>query len=300
MRTVERLLARSVIELRQVDPASPDAQRCLRAYVAELNRRAPERGFDPSTGATVDPHEVRPPNGRSFSPTFRARRSAAAPSSTNQTTCLTSSACGSRNQREVWGSVAGSSSISGASAVSTHQTKHTRNQQTCCPRGNFALTVLGLRQCCPVQRGTVRRPVVHQAAARTERLVAHAKSRTPISHFARTPIELTSPPLRPLGPAQALKCTQHPLSPMQKPWCTPLSAGRPERPTQSELGLLAPFKVQTGEQSRAPLVRDPYISSGASRPSRSSPWTSTCRVSAHRASRDARVCGSALRTGQFS
>ena len=129
MRTVERLLARSVIELRQVDPASPDAQRCLRAYVAELNRRAPERGFDPSTGATVDPHEVRPPNGRSFSPTFRARRSAAAPSSTNRTTCLTSSACGSRNQREVWGSVAGSSSISGAPAVSTHQTKHTRNQQ---------------------------------------------------------------------------------------------------------------------------------------------------------------------------
>ena len=63
MRTVERLLARSVIELRQVDPASPDAQRCLRAYVAELNRRAPGRGFDPSKGATADPHEVRPPRG---------------------------------------------------------------------------------------------------------------------------------------------------------------------------------------------------------------------------------------------
>ena len=44
-------------------PQSPEAQRCLRAYVAELNRRAPQRGFDPSTGATADPHEVRPPSG---------------------------------------------------------------------------------------------------------------------------------------------------------------------------------------------------------------------------------------------
>ncbi len=63
MRCVERLIATSLVELRQVDPESPDAQRCLRAYVAELNRRAPERGFDPSKGATAQPHEVRPPNG---------------------------------------------------------------------------------------------------------------------------------------------------------------------------------------------------------------------------------------------
>jgi DNA-binding MarR family transcriptional regulator/GNAT superfamily N-acetyltransferase len=63
MRSVERLIATSLVQLRQVDPESPDAQRCLRAYVAELNRRAPERGFDPSKGATAQPHEVRPPNG---------------------------------------------------------------------------------------------------------------------------------------------------------------------------------------------------------------------------------------------
>ena len=63
MRAVERLITRSMVELRRVDPASPDAQRCLRAYVAELHRRAPARGFDPSTGATAHPHEVRPPNG---------------------------------------------------------------------------------------------------------------------------------------------------------------------------------------------------------------------------------------------
>ncbi|MGH2740965.1 MAG: hypothetical protein ACRDLY_11270 [Thermoleophilaceae bacterium] len=31
--------------------------------MAELNRRGSERGFDPSKGATVQPHEVRPPNG---------------------------------------------------------------------------------------------------------------------------------------------------------------------------------------------------------------------------------------------
>src|SRR3954469_14471672 len=63
MRTVEQLIATSLVELRLVDPESPDARRCLRAYVAELNRRAPERGFDPRTGATAEPHEVRPPNG---------------------------------------------------------------------------------------------------------------------------------------------------------------------------------------------------------------------------------------------
>ena len=63
MRTVERLITEALLELRQVDPASPDAQRCLRAYVSELNRRAPQRGFDPSRGATADPHEVRPPHG---------------------------------------------------------------------------------------------------------------------------------------------------------------------------------------------------------------------------------------------
>jgi DNA-binding MarR family transcriptional regulator/GNAT superfamily N-acetyltransferase len=63
MRTVERLITASLVELRQVDPESQDAQRCLRAYVAELNRRAPERGFDPSKGATARPHEVRPPHG---------------------------------------------------------------------------------------------------------------------------------------------------------------------------------------------------------------------------------------------
>ncbi len=63
MRTVERLIATSLVDVRQVDPESTDAQRCLRAYMAELIRRAPDRGFDPSEGATAEPHEVRPPNG---------------------------------------------------------------------------------------------------------------------------------------------------------------------------------------------------------------------------------------------
>jgi DNA-binding MarR family transcriptional regulator/GNAT superfamily N-acetyltransferase len=63
MRTVERLLATSMVELRAVDAAEPDAQRCLRAYVAELNRRAPDRGFDPTKGSTAEPYEVRPPLG---------------------------------------------------------------------------------------------------------------------------------------------------------------------------------------------------------------------------------------------
>ena len=63
VRSVERLITTSLVQLRQLDPESPDAQRCLRAYVAELNRRAPQRGFDPRKGATAQPHEVRPPSG---------------------------------------------------------------------------------------------------------------------------------------------------------------------------------------------------------------------------------------------
>jgi DNA-binding MarR family transcriptional regulator/GNAT superfamily N-acetyltransferase len=63
MRTVERLIATSMVELRAVDAAEPEAQRCLRAYVAELNRRAPDRGFDPTKGSTAEPYEVRPPLG---------------------------------------------------------------------------------------------------------------------------------------------------------------------------------------------------------------------------------------------
>ena len=63
MRTVERLIATSLVEIRLVDPEEPDAQRCLRAYVAELNRRAPDRGFDPSKGSTAKRHEVLWPRG---------------------------------------------------------------------------------------------------------------------------------------------------------------------------------------------------------------------------------------------
>jgi DNA-binding MarR family transcriptional regulator/GNAT superfamily N-acetyltransferase len=60
---VQQLYLTSLVDLRLVDPEAPDAQRCLRAYISELHRRAPERDFDPDTGATAHPHEVRPPSG---------------------------------------------------------------------------------------------------------------------------------------------------------------------------------------------------------------------------------------------
>jgi DNA-binding MarR family transcriptional regulator len=62
MRQVERLTMRSMIDLRVVDPAGADAQRCLRAYYAELKRRS-DKPFDPAVGSTADPHEVRAPAG---------------------------------------------------------------------------------------------------------------------------------------------------------------------------------------------------------------------------------------------
>jgi DNA-binding MarR family transcriptional regulator len=65
MHDVERLLAAAGVQLKAVDPEHADVQYCLAEYIAELNRRS-ERGFDPSVGATVLPHEVRPPAGEFF------------------------------------------------------------------------------------------------------------------------------------------------------------------------------------------------------------------------------------------
>lgn len=48
--------------LRVVDPACADAQRCLRAYFAELDRRS-ESGFDATMGISAHPHELREPSG---------------------------------------------------------------------------------------------------------------------------------------------------------------------------------------------------------------------------------------------
>ena len=62
MRTVKRLLTATEIEIRAVDPAEDDAQRCIAAYVVELNRRS-DRGFDPTKGVSAEPHEMRPPAG---------------------------------------------------------------------------------------------------------------------------------------------------------------------------------------------------------------------------------------------
>jgi GNAT superfamily N-acetyltransferase len=45
-----------------VDPADPEARRCLNAYFAELDRRF-DAGFDPSASISADDHELRPPAG---------------------------------------------------------------------------------------------------------------------------------------------------------------------------------------------------------------------------------------------
>ena len=62
MRKVERLLTAGSVEIGPVDPADPDARRCVAAYFAELNRRS-ETPFDPATGISAEPHELRPPAG---------------------------------------------------------------------------------------------------------------------------------------------------------------------------------------------------------------------------------------------
>jgi DNA-binding MarR family transcriptional regulator len=62
MRDVERLLTAAMVEIRPVDPEHPDARQCLRSYFDELERRS-GLPFDPLTGSTAEPHELRPPAG---------------------------------------------------------------------------------------------------------------------------------------------------------------------------------------------------------------------------------------------
>jgi DNA-binding MarR family transcriptional regulator/GNAT superfamily N-acetyltransferase len=65
MHEVERVLVSASVQIVAVDPEHADAQYCLSEYFAELNHRS-ERGFDPTVGATAQPHEVRPPAGEFF------------------------------------------------------------------------------------------------------------------------------------------------------------------------------------------------------------------------------------------
>jgi DNA-binding MarR family transcriptional regulator/GNAT superfamily N-acetyltransferase len=62
MTTVERLLTASLVEVRELDPLHPDAQRCLTAYFTELEARS-GHALDPATTASAKPHEMRPPSG---------------------------------------------------------------------------------------------------------------------------------------------------------------------------------------------------------------------------------------------
>ncbi|HEY3771694.1 MAG TPA: GNAT family N-acetyltransferase [Solirubrobacteraceae bacterium] len=61
----ERRLTPAAVELVVVDPEHEHAAWCLARYTEELNRRS-ARTFDPSTGATALPEELRPPAGAFF------------------------------------------------------------------------------------------------------------------------------------------------------------------------------------------------------------------------------------------
>jgi DNA-binding MarR family transcriptional regulator/GNAT superfamily N-acetyltransferase len=62
MRDVERLLTASAVDITPIDPMHPDAQYCLDAYYAELNRRF-DTGFDPARSISADVDELREPAG---------------------------------------------------------------------------------------------------------------------------------------------------------------------------------------------------------------------------------------------
>lgn len=63
MRTVERLLTRSAVEIRKTDPNHPDARQCVRAYFAELDRRS-DSDLSSDDTLPTQPDELRPPAGQ--------------------------------------------------------------------------------------------------------------------------------------------------------------------------------------------------------------------------------------------
>lgn len=70
MGEVQRLLTATLVEIAAVDLADERAQHCLRAYVAELDRRF-DAGFDPARSLPADPGEMRPPAGLFLLATLR-------------------------------------------------------------------------------------------------------------------------------------------------------------------------------------------------------------------------------------
>jgi DNA-binding MarR family transcriptional regulator len=62
MHEVERLLTAATVRIEAIDPADPRAQRCLREYFAELERRF-AGGFDTERGLAAAVTEYRPPEG---------------------------------------------------------------------------------------------------------------------------------------------------------------------------------------------------------------------------------------------
>ena len=62
MGEVERLLTAALVDVTVVDPAHPDAQACLDAYVTELGRLFDD-GFDPGRSIPADASDLRAPAG---------------------------------------------------------------------------------------------------------------------------------------------------------------------------------------------------------------------------------------------
>jgi DNA-binding MarR family transcriptional regulator/GNAT superfamily N-acetyltransferase len=62
MAEVHRLLQLAGLRFERVDPASPEARRCVAQYFAEIDRRF-DSGYDPAAGLSVGDDAFRPPSG---------------------------------------------------------------------------------------------------------------------------------------------------------------------------------------------------------------------------------------------
>ncbi|MEO8898927.1 MAG: hypothetical protein ABI352_09120 [Candidatus Dormibacter sp.] len=71
MADVELPLTAAMVGVAPIDPAHPQAQQCLNAYFAELDRRF-DTGFDPSLSISAVEDELRPPAGLLLVATLQA------------------------------------------------------------------------------------------------------------------------------------------------------------------------------------------------------------------------------------
>ena len=164
MRTVERLLMKGTVELRAVDPAGRDAQRCIRAYFAEIDRRS-DSGFDPDTSLPAEPQDFVAPAGAFLVAYLQGEPVGCGGVRHSRAASRRSSGCGSPSRCAGW-APAGACSRSWRRCPPPRLLGGAPGHQPLPRRGHLHVPVGGLCRGAGVQRRAVRPPLVPEGTLR--------------------------------------------------------------------------------------------------------------------------------------